>query len=192
MTTDEGVIAPHVLLVQPLSTSSGSPCRLSRLDNAIAQRAHNHPDFPLFQAFPGAGPVFAPRLLVAFGEQRERYASADDLQKYAGIAPVTERSGKKSWVHWRLQCPKFLRQTFVEGAAESIRHSFWAQVYYQQQRDKGKAHQAAVRALAFKWIRILFRCWQDAPRMMSPSISMRSTAMVLPCSTILRRSPEVL
>ena len=35
------------------------------------------------------------------------------LQKYTGIAPVTERSGKKQWVHWRLQCPKFLRQTFV-------------------------------------------------------------------------------
>jgi len=49
----------------------------------------------------------------------------------------------------------------VEWAAESTRHAFWAQVYSQQQRDKGKAHQAAVRALAFKWIRMLFRCWQD-------------------------------
>jgi len=49
----------------------------------------------------------------------------------------------------------------VEWAAESIRHAFWAQVYYQQQRDKGKAHQAAVRALAFQWIRILYRCWQE-------------------------------
>ena len=28
------------------------------------------------------------------------------------------------------------------------------------QRDKGSTHQAAVRALAFKWIRILYRCWQ--------------------------------
>jgi len=74
---------------------------------------------------------------------------------------VTERSGTKSWVHWRLQCPKFLRHTFVEWAAESIQHAFWAQVYYQQQRDKGKAHQAAVRALAFTWIRLLSRCWQE-------------------------------
>ena len=40
-------------------------------------------------------------------------------------------------------------------------HSFWARVYDQQQRDAGKAHQAAVRALAFKWIHILFRCWQE-------------------------------
>jgi hypothetical protein len=109
----------------------------------------------------GLGPVFAPRLLIAFGEQRERYTSAAELQKYAGSAPVTARSSKKAWVHWRFQCPKCLRQTFVEWAAESIRHSFWAQVYYQQQRAQGKAHQAAVRALAFKWIRILYRCWQE-------------------------------
>jgi hypothetical protein len=98
---------------------------------------------------------------VAFGEQRERFTAAAERQKYAGIAPGTERRGKQSWVHWRLQCPTFLRQTFVEGAAESIRPSFWAQVYYQQQRDKGKAPQAAVRALAFKGIRILYRCWQE-------------------------------
>ena len=162
LTTDEGVIAPHALLVQTLVNQLRVTLEaIETFDNAIAQRAHSHPDFPLFQALPGAGPVFAPRLLVAFGEQRERYASAAELQKYAGIAPVTERSGKKAWVHWRLQCPKFLRQTFVEWAAESIRHAFWARVYYQQQRDAGKAHQAAVRALAFKWIRILFRCWQD-------------------------------
>ena len=162
LTTDEGVIAPNALLVQALVAQLRVTLQaITDFDTAIAQRAQSHPDFPLFQALPRAGPVFASRLLVAFGEQRERYPSATALQKYAGIAPVTERSGKKSWVHWRLQCPKFLRQSFVEWAAESIRHSFWAQVYYQQQREKGKAHQAAVRALAFKWIRILYRCWQE-------------------------------
>ena len=162
LTTDEGVIAPNALLVQALVAQLRVTLQaIADFDTAIAQRAQSHPDFPLFQALPGAGPVFAPRLLVAFGEQRERSAAAAERQKYAGIAPVTERSGKKAWVHWRLQCPKFLRQTCVAWAAESTRHSFWAQVYYQQQRDKGKAHQAAVRALAFKWIRILYRCWQD-------------------------------
>jgi transposase len=162
LTTDTGVITPNVLLVQALVAQLRVTLQaITDFDNAIADHAQSHPDFPLFDALPGAGAVFAPRLLVAFGEQRERYASAEELQKYAGIAPVTERSGKKSWVHWRLQCPKCLRQTFVEWAAESIRHSFWAQAYYQQQRDKGKAHQAAVRALAFKWLRILYRCWQE-------------------------------
>src|SRR5215470_12037117 len=156
LATDDGVIAPHVLLVHALVAQLRVTLQaIADFDQAIAQRAQDHPDFPLFDALPGAGAVFAPRLLVAFGEQRERFTSAADLQKYAGIAPVTERSGKKAWVHWRLQCPTFLRQTFVEWAAESTRHSFWAQVYYQQHRDKGKAHQAAVRALAFKWIRLL-------------------------------------
>ena len=74
---------------------------------------------------------------------------------------MTERSGNKCSVHWRWRCPKFLRQTFVEWSAKSTQHSFWAQAYYQQQRAQGKSHQAVVRALAFKWIRILFRCWQD-------------------------------
>jgi transposase len=162
LTTDEGIITSNVLLVQALVRQLRATLQaIQDFDNAIAQHAQRHPAFPLFQTLPGAGPVFAPRLLVAFGEQRERYASAAELQQFAGIAPVTERSGKKCWVHWRFQCPTFLRQTFVEWAAESIRHSFWARVYYQQQRDAGKAHQAAVRALAFKWIRILFRCWQE-------------------------------
>jgi transposase len=162
LTTDEGILTPSALLVHALVAQLRVTLQaIADFDKAIAQHAQCHPDFPLFDALPGAGAVFAPRLLVAFGEQRERYTSAEDLQKYAGIAPVTERSGKKSWVHWRFQCPKFLRQTFVEWAAESIRHSFWARMYYQQQRDKGKAHQAAVRALAFKWLRILFRCWQE-------------------------------
>jgi transposase len=162
LTTDDGVIIPHVLWGQALIAQLRVTLQaIANCDTAIAQRAQDHPDFPLFDALPGAGAVFAPRLLVAFGEQRERFTAADELQKYAGIAPVTERSGKKSWVHWRLQCPTFLRQTFVEWAAESTRHACWAQVYAQQQRDKGKAHQAAVRAWACKWRRILYRCWQD-------------------------------
>ena len=162
LTTDEGIVTPNALLVQALVAQLRVTLQaIADFDHAIAQHAQHHPDFPLFQALPGAGPVFAPRLLVAFGEQRERSTSAAELQKYAGIAPVTERSGKQAWVHWRLQCPTFLRQTFVEWAAESIRHSFWAQVSYQQQRDRGKKHQAAVRALAFQWLRILSRCGQD-------------------------------
>jgi transposase len=162
LTTDEGVIAPHTLLVQALVAQLRVTLQaIADVDTAMAQRAQAHPDFPLFDALPGAGAVCAPRLLVAFGEQRERFPSAEELQKYAGIAPVTERRGKQSWVHWRWLCPTFLRQTFVEWAAEALRHAFWAQVYDQQPRDKGKSHHAAVRALAFKWIRILCRCWQD-------------------------------
>lgn len=95
------------------------------------------------------------------GEQRERFSGADELQRYAGVAPVTVRSGKKNWVHWRWACPTFLRRTIIEWSAQKINKSFWAGVYYRQQRGKGSSHQMAVRALAYKWIRILFRCWQS-------------------------------
>jgi hypothetical protein len=58
-------------------------------------------------------------------------------------------------------CSKFLRQSFHEWAGHSIGQSVWARAYYQRQRERGTEHHAAVRALAFKWIRIVFRCWQD-------------------------------
>ena len=162
LTRDEAVVTPHrlhaLVLAEQLRVSLQS---IRRFDDEIAELAPKHPDYSFFSALPGAGPSLAPRLLVAFGEQRERFASAADVQKYSGIAPVTERSGKKHWVHWRWQCPTFLRQTFVEWAAQTINKSFWAGAYYRQQREKGCSYQAAVRALAFKWIRILYRCWQN-------------------------------
>ena len=161
LTVDPAVITPHQLqalvLVELLRVTLTA---IKRFDEHIAELAPKHPDYALFDSLPGAGPSLAPRLLVAFGEQRERFTSAEELQKYSGVAPVTERSGKKHWVHWRWQCPTFLRQTFVEWAAQTINKSFWAGAFYRQQRDKGCAHQAAVRALAFEWIRILFRCWK--------------------------------
>jgi len=161
LTLDEAVVTPNrlhaLVLAEQLRVTLQA---IRRFDDEIVELAPKHPDYGLFSALPGAGPSLAPRLLVAFGEQRERFASAAEVQKYSGIAPVTERSGKKHWVHWRWQCPTFLRQTFVEWAAQTINKSFWAGLYYRQQRDKGCSYQAAVRALAFKWIRILYRCWQ--------------------------------
>lgn len=161
LTDDPGVIEPCALLVQALVEQLRATIQaVQNFDQEIAARAPKQPDFRIFDSFPAAGPTFAPRLLVAFGEQRHRYPNPTDLQRYAGIAPVTERSGNSNWVHWRLKCPKFLRQTFVEWAALTITRSFWAAAYYRQQRAKGKHHQAALRALAYKWIRILHRCWQ--------------------------------
>jgi len=134
---------------------------LKQFEIEIESRFQAHQDAALFSSLPGAGRHLAPRLLVAFGEDRSRYQNASQMQQYTGIAPVTERSGQKRWVHWRYACPKFLRQTFVEWAGESITFSYWAKQFYLQQRDKGKTHRVAVRALAFKRIRILYRCWQE-------------------------------
>ncbi len=68
---------------------------IDRFDAQIAEIAPTLPDYALFKSFPGAGTHLTPRLLVAFGEQRERFATAAEIQKYSGVAPVTERSGNK-------------------------------------------------------------------------------------------------
>jgi len=134
---------------------------IARLDEEIQQVARQHPEASLFVGLPGAGPVLRPRLIAAFGTQRDRYTTAYQLQSYSGIAPVTSQSGKSQWVHFRRACPKFLRQTFHEFAAHSIAKSVWARAYYETQIANHKDHHAAVRGLAYKWIRVLFRCWQN-------------------------------
>jgi transposase len=135
--------------------------QIAVFDERIQEVVKNHPEERLFASFPSAGPVLVPRLIAAFGTQRDRYATATDLQSLSGIAPVTESSGKQEWVHFRWACSHFLRQTFHEYAAHSIVKSTWARAYYESQIEAKKTHHAAVRALAFKWIRIMFRCWKD-------------------------------
>src|SRR5262245_3275320 len=133
---------------------------IERYDQQIASLFKQHDDSTLFGSFPGAGPALAPRLLAAFGTDRGRFEFAAELQQLSGIAPVTEKSGTGIWIHWRLACSKFLRQTFHEFAGRSILESDWARAHYDQLRKRGKSHHAALRALAFKWIRIIFRCWK--------------------------------
>lgn len=162
LTSDPAVLEVSALMVELLAQQLQALLpALERIAKAIAQLFAAHADRPLWDSFPGAGAALAPRLLAAFGTDRQRYQEAREVQQFSGIAPVTERSGKQHWVHWRWACPKFLRQTFHEYAAHSRRWSPWAQAYYQQQIEKGAGHHAALRALAFKWIRILYRCWQD-------------------------------
>ena len=162
LTRDEAVIRSSAMVVQAIV--SQLPCvirAIEQFDKEIARVFAQHPDHDLFNSFPGAGSALAPRLLAAMGSDRSRYELAEEVQQFSGIAPVTERSGKSKWVHRRFACPKFVRQTFHEFAKQSIIWSSWAHAYYDLQRARGKHHHAAVRALAYKWIRIIFRCWKD-------------------------------
>ncbi|MGK2884569.1 MAG: IS110 family transposase [Rhodococcus sp. (in: high G+C Gram-positive bacteria)] len=147
-----------VTMIQPVNEA------IRQYDKAIAEAWALHPDRELFESFPGAGPVMAPRLAVAFGTDRTRYGDSSEVQCYSGIAPVTEQSGKSCWVHARWNCPKFLKQSFHEFAQASIPKSPWAKAVYQQQIRQGAAHHAAIRALAFRWIRILFAIWRSHSR----------------------------
>jgi transposase len=161
LVTDAAVLNASVVLLKALLAQMRVTLdAINEFDHEIERLCHGHADYPLFAALPGAGTVFAARLLAALGTQRTRFATAQDLACFSGVAPVIERSGQSCWTRWRYFCPKFLRQSFVEFAGESVKHSAWAKAHYSSQRAKGKAHAAAVRSLAFKWIRIIWKCWQ--------------------------------
>lgn len=130
-------------------------------DSSIEKAFEAHPEVNLFNRLPGAGPALAPRLLTFFGTDRSRYQSAQNVHSFSGIAPVTKSSGKTRAVYFRVACPKFDRQTFHEFARLSIAKSQWARNYVDYYTDKGKNFHTIIRALAFKWIRILWKCWQD-------------------------------
>lgn len=162
LTKDPAIIETSILVVQTLvrQLKALAPS-IKRFDDEIEKRFSAHADAKLFESLPGSGPALAPRLLVLFGSNRDRFHSAEEVQLVSGIAPVTQRSGKRSIVQWRRRASTFVRQTVHEFAGHSIRYSVWARSYYDMQRERGKGHHAAVRALAFKWLRIIWRCWQD-------------------------------
>lgn len=163
LTTDRALIEPASALVLALTGMLKALHKsIAQFDQAIEHAMDKHPDAPIFRSLPGAGPALAPRLLVAFGTQRDRFDSAEDVAQLYGIAPVVVQSGNSRTVHMRHRCPKFGRQTFHENACCAAKSEPWARSYYlhQRQRHEDKYHQAC-RALAYKLIRIYFACWKN-------------------------------
>jgi transposase len=161
VTDDLALIEPLLLTTQCLVAQLRQFNRaINEFDRNIRELFKSNPDHFLFESLPGAGEQLAPRLLSLFGSDRSRWPDATDIQKYSGIAPVVERSGKSLWVHRRLARPKFICQTFHEFAQQSTQRSSWADQFYRRQRQRGKSHHSAIRALAFKWIRIIYACWK--------------------------------
>lgn len=163
LTQDQAIIAP----ARHLTTTLAGMLKvlhqaIAVLDQDIALAFDQHPEAALFRSLPAAGPAMAPRLLVAFGTRRERFASATEVAQYYGIAPVVKQSGNTKTTHMRSRCPKFGRQTFHEHAGGVIKKEPWAKRYYEDQKGKPDGrHHMACRSLAFKLIRIYYACWKQ-------------------------------
>ena len=162
LTSDEAIITPARLLVGALAGML-KPLHqaVARLDQEIEQAMDQHPDAALFRSLPGAGPALAPRLLVAFGTNRDRFESAAEVAQFYGLAPVVKQSGNSKTVHMRHRCPKFGRQTFHENAGCALKKEPWTRCYYDHHKTRhDDKHHQACRALAYKLIRIYYACWK--------------------------------
>ncbi len=104
-TAAKGLLA--VSLVKSLQTLQK---HLDEYRSRINKVFQNHLDHDVFGSLPGAGEKIGPRLLGEIGADRDRFDDPQALQCYAGTAPVTHATGKRSNVHMRRACNPNLRQ----------------------------------------------------------------------------------
>jgi transposase len=162
LTTDKAIIESSLLMIEMIVPQLRILIEaVARFDERIKAVYQKQPDVELFGSLPGAGPALEPRLLAVMGTDRNRFSCAQDVAEYSGIAPVTERSGKTQWIHRRLACSRFVKQSFHEYAGQTVTYCTWAGAFYKSKKAAGMGHHAALRALAYKWIRIIYRCWKD-------------------------------
>jgi hypothetical protein len=100
-----------------------------------------------------------PRLYAELGDAPGRWQTFQQLQGHAGAVPVTDKSGKHVIVKFRFACNTHLRDAVHQFAQQSLQHSEWARAYYDRGRRRGQRHPHAVRALAAKWLKIIFVLW---------------------------------
>jgi hypothetical protein len=127
----------------------------------ITEAFKKHPDHNIFGSLPGAKQTLAPRLLALIGSRREIFPDPDSLMCQAGVSPVAYQSGKLRKAHIRWACDHFLRHTVHLWVDQSRRKCDWAQTYYQAKRDNGHDHASALRCLGKRWLKVLWRMWQD-------------------------------
>jgi transposase len=119
-----------------------------------------HPDHFIFASLPGAGQFLAPALLTKFGDDRQRFPSAAGLQALAGTCPVTDKSGKRKTVKFRVACDHQFRHFVSQWAFASLAKSVWANAYWQQVRPRAHSDNHAYRCLGNRWLAIAWHLWQ--------------------------------
>jgi len=162
LTEDPALVEPLQLQMQRLVAHLRTVQQtINQYDEQIGLVFATHSQAWLFAPLPGAGPVLAPRLAAVFGTIQANFPEALGLLCFTGVAPVRRQSGNQEGVHFRYARPIFVHQSIVEFAKCSIAKCPWARLLYEQALRDGKSKWMAIRKLAFKWLRILWRCWQS-------------------------------
>ncbi|GAA2120775.1 IS110-like element IS117 family transposase [Kitasatospora saccharophila] len=140
----------------------GAACRAADdLADAVEEAFPEHPDAGIYLSFPGLGIQLAARLLAEIGDDPARFADARGLKAYAGSAPITRASGKKSYVGRRMVKNNRLLHAGFLWAFSALRTSPGADAHYRRRREKGDWHASAQRNLLNRLLGQLYYCLQD-------------------------------
>lgn len=117
------------------------------------------PGGDIYLSFPGLADRLAARIAGEIGDHIEHFDTPNGLQCYAGTAPVTRRSGRSELVvARRLAHNRYLGTAVHQWAFCSLTKSAWAREFYDAKIAAGKTHHSALRALANRWLEILWHC----------------------------------
>jgi transposase len=150
-----------VVLVELLATLVP---QIDAYERTLSDLLDQHPDAFIFRSLPGVGEVTAAWLLGEIGDCRDKFESASGMQALAGTCPVTVQSGNRRLIMFRVACCKPFRNAMQQFARLSTRGphgSSWARGYLGDQLGRGHSVSRGTRALANRWLAIIFRLWQD-------------------------------
>jgi hypothetical protein len=128
------------------------------LQAEVEAHFRTHPDAEILLSQPGLGLVLGARVLAGSGDDPARYASARARKNYAATSPITRQSGKKKTVMARFIRNDRLADAVHRQAQSALRASPGARAFYDELRDRGLDHNAALRALSNRLVGILHGC----------------------------------
>jgi transposase len=132
--------------------------QITTMEEQVEAHFGQHPDAEIYLSQPGVGTILGARVLGEFGDDPDRYAGARARKNYAGTSPITRQSGKKKTVHARHVHNDRLLDALGRQAQSALNVSPGARAYYDQLRDRGVGHSAALRQLANRLVGILHGC----------------------------------
>ena len=135
---------------------------VDELAEAAIAHFEQHPDADIITSFPGLGTLTGARVLAEIGDDRERFADARGLKAYAGSAPITRASGKKTVVLHRHIKNRRLAAVGPIWALASLRASPGARRHFDARRATGDWNHQAQRNLFNKFLGQLHHCLQTS------------------------------
>lgn len=152
--TVPGTRAAELVLPQLASTLQGLLTQRADAAKQIEEMLDTHPLSKVLTSIPGIGVRTGARILLEVGDGSS-FPTSGHLAAYAGLAPVTRRSGTSiRGEHPSRGGNKQLKRAFFLAAFAALSDPT-SRAYYDRKRAQGKKHNAALICLARRRIDVL-------------------------------------